>query len=402
MISDLRHRGRRQNPPFSLFVLPPSSLNHKKSESDESNNENNTTTATNNNTTSHDTKRRGQKNTSICSEAYKFQHNPPQQYHFSSSNHFIHHSSHQQKYQRSAAGILRIKHCNINKICIYMITCSICILLLNSTYSNGYGMVLQEDQDDTGDFEIQFLHDDDNDNTNTIIIKLQIPYLEFGNNDYDTNSGHTRGQFVKPIGDIIDGDDASDHVDNDELENDDNNNYYYSTEEHEEGEEHEETVQNHDTSEHDEAYDNYDHDSSSEEKYYESQEQKQENNDYYNKEYEYYDENQSLEEEGDMKSNDYDDDYINYADDTLRNYFAFDDDNIRHKQCKRTSWHRHHKPSCNMFHELDLIDVDNPMYYLASGAYRDAFRISLSGKDNVSGEGEHFVLKKGSQKKEYE
>lgn len=374
MTSDLRHRGRRKNP-FSFLGLPTSRYHHDdnlsiKSKSEDSNNEDKT-----NSTIAHVTEKRGQQYTSICTEVYKCQHNPPQQHHF----------SHQQKQRRSM--ILRKKHFNTNKICVYMITCSIFILLSNSTYSNGYGMV-QEDRDDRED-EIQLLHDDDNTN---IIIKLQIPYLEFGNND-DINPGCKR-QFVKPIGDIIY--DASDYVNNDELENNDYDNYYYSSEEYEEGE----TVQNHETSEHDADYDYYDYDSS-EENYYESQEQKQENNDYHYKEYEYYDENHSLEEEEDMKSNHYDD-YINYADDTLRNYFAFDDDNIRHKQCKRTSWHRHHKPSCNMFHELDLIDVDNPMYYLASGAYRDAFRISLFGTDNGTGEGEHFVLKKGSQKKKYE
>jgi serine/threonine protein kinase len=83
------------------------------------------------------------------------------------------------------------------------------------------------------------------------------------------------------------------------------------------------------------------------------------------------------EEEGDVKDytqrDDTVDNYYAFDDDYLRSpYASFDDDTIRdNKRCRRVSWHRFHFPNCNTFHEMDL--SCNAPVYLSYGAYRDVF-----------------------------
>jgi len=100
----------------------------------------------------------------------------------------------------------------------------------------------------------------------------------------------------------------------------------------------------------------------------------------HNKEKGYYDYDEHSIEEDIYEDVDVDD-FITYSDDVLKAYFAFDDDSVRHPQCRRTASHRHHKPSCNMFHELPL--VDSGYFYLSSGSYRDAFYSTNQQDDSV-------------------
>lgn len=69
-------------------------------------------------------------------------------------------------------------------------------------------------------------------------------------------------------------------------------------------------------------------------------------------------------------------------------YYAFDDDIVRSKHfhnedCKRTAWHKLYFPTCNNFHEIDLIKNGRK---LGSGYYRTVW--SLDGSLN-----EKYVLK---------
>ena len=75
---------------------------------------------------------------------------------------------------------------------------------------------------------------------------------------------------------------------------------------------------------------------------------------------------------------DYDDDYAVEAPQYLRDFFAFDDDEIKESNCRRVTWQTQAKPACNSLHEISLGSVDDEgteSHYLASGAYRDAFSV---------------------------
>ena len=70
----------------------------------------------------------------------------------------------------------------------------------------------------------------------------------------------------------------------------------------------------------------------------------------------------------------------------LLEYFSFDDDVNRSpkvnedgsltSRCRATSWYSQHNPTCNKLHEVPILNEDEYYgYYLASGAYRDAFSV---------------------------
>ncbi len=75
---------------------------------------------------------------------------------------------------------------------------------------------------------------------------------------------------------------------------------------------------------------------------------------------------------------DFEDDFLEDADEYLIEFFAFDDDLVREQRrdCRRTSFYRNHKPTCNKLHEATIFDPEYSSRYLASGAYRAAFSIS--------------------------
>jgi len=70
----------------------------------------------------------------------------------------------------------------------------------------------------------------------------------------------------------------------------------------------------------------------------------------------------------------------------LNEYFSFDDDVNRSpkvtedgsltSRCRPPSWYKQHNPTCNKLHEVPILNEDEYHgYYLASGAYRDAFSV---------------------------
>lgn len=74
------------------------------------------------------------------------------------------------------------------------------------------------------------------------------------------------------------------------------------------------------------------------------------------------------------------DQYYAFDDDYIRNtYQAYDDDEFKgykeKRSCRRVSWHRLNHPTCNMFHEVDFVDVEK---YISHGYYRDVFHIKKS------------------------
>ena len=76
---------------------------------------------------------------------------------------------------------------------------------------------------------------------------------------------------------------------------------------------------------------------------------------------------------------DYNDDFTLFSDQNTIEYFAFDDDGIRKSNCERVPWQTDAQPTCNLLHEISLVEnVDEEGTggrYLASGAYRDAFTV---------------------------
>ena len=72
-------------------------------------------------------------------------------------------------------------------------------------------------------------------------------------------------------------------------------------------------------------------------------------------------------------------DWTDEKDSTWEEYYAFDDDYVRgtafreihFNECRRSAIHRMYFPSCNTFHEIELMKGENR--FLGSGAYRDAF-----------------------------
>ena len=154
--------------------------------------------------------------------------------------------------------------------------------------------------------------------------------------------------------------------------------------------------------------DNYREEKQEEDEYHNEEVEEEEEKEYYSEEEEEHHSEEDKEEEGKDYHDEDSDDYIKYHDDIVKNYFAFDDDHVRHEECRRTSWHRNNQQNCNMFHEFDLIDLNNPIAYLASGSYRDAFlmisqlvptSISLGDENNTD---EEIILKFGSYERKYE
>jgi serine/threonine protein kinase len=67
-----------------------------------------------------------------------------------------------------------------------------------------------------------------------------------------------------------------------------------------------------------------------------------------------------------------------YEDESWDEYYSFDDDYQRglpfeetHKKCRRVAFHRNYFPTCNVFHEIEIMKGTNR--YLGSGAYREAY-----------------------------
>ena len=60
---------------------------------------------------------------------------------------------------------------------------------------------------------------------------------------------------------------------------------------------------------------------------------------------------------------------------TWAEYFAFDDDVVKHPVCRRPSWYYTHNPACNLVHEFDLLI--NPGEFLGYGHYREVWTIDL-------------------------
>mmetsp|Transcript_31945 Transcript_31945/g.70203 ORF Transcript_31945/g.70203 Transcript_31945/m.70203 type:complete len:592 (+) Transcript_31945:254-2029(+) len=81
-----------------------------------------------------------------------------------------------------------------------------------------------------------------------------------------------------------------------------------------------------------------------------------------------------LEDSSDSSRRESDDD--SSQSDSMDSYYAFDDDHIRHEQCRRVSWHRLHHPNCNVIHEAFMLQAAE-FRYLANGFYRDV--LSLTG-----------------------
>ena len=80
-----------------------------------------------------------------------------------------------------------------------------------------------------------------------------------------------------------------------------------------------------------------------------------------------------------------DDEKSKYVD----SYYAFDDDIVRsrhfhNEDCKRTSWHKYYFPTCNNFHEIDLLHDSSKK--LGGGYYRTVW----SSQDSLSNS---YVLK---------
>lgn len=66
-------------------------------------------------------------------------------------------------------------------------------------------------------------------------------------------------------------------------------------------------------------------------------------------------------------------DFLNGNDDWRDHYYAADDDYVRNPKCRRTSWHRLYHPTCNNFHEMDLLPLVKS--FVAHGYYRDVWGV---------------------------
>jgi hypothetical protein len=63
---------------------------------------------------------------------------------------------------------------------------------------------------------------------------------------------------------------------------------------------------------------------------------------------------------------------------TWPEYFAFDDDVVKHPFCRRPAFYYHHQPNCNKAHELGNLGVDNGGVFVGFGAFREAWSVDLS------------------------
>ena len=50
-------------------------------------------------------------------------------------------------------------------------------------------------------------------------------------------------------------------------------------------------------------------------------------------------------------------DFAHGNDDYLDSYYA-DDDHVRHPSCRRVAWHKLYNPSCNTFHEMNMMQIN--------------------------------------------
>ena len=72
-------------------------------------------------------------------------------------------------------------------------------------------------------------------------------------------------------------------------------------------------------------------------------------------------------------------DFEDENDDSIDNYYAFDDDHVRHPTCRRVTWHRMYHPNCNTFHETDMTEIS----YMNHGYYRDVWASSFDEDGEV-------------------
>ena len=62
--------------------------------------------------------------------------------------------------------------------------------------------------------------------------------------------------------------------------------------------------------------------------------------------------------------------------DSMDAYYAFDDDHVRHKRCRRVSWHRYYHPNCNVVHEAFMLEAAAGFQYIDHGFFRDVFSLT--------------------------
>ncbi len=319
--------------------------------------------------------------------------------------------------------LIRVNLSSMDRMYMCIIILSIMLLVLDHVYimfAENQSNIMSIDANDQGESALHFHYfldysktttttgfnyDNEDDGNNMgnmhssswtqggrIISSMKLPYLSKNNGTSDNKIGFKKAVLY-----------ASSALNDDVTEENENDSFDYREEHYEHDNQTEEDEPNNATDEVQVDHEYVTEDEEEEEEYESEVEEEEEEEEYESEEEEEYEseeeeeEYESEEEEEEYESveeNNHEDDYIKYEDDVLRQYFAFDDDNVRHEQCRRTAWHRNHQENCNMFHELDLMDADNPTYFLGNGSYRDAFKIQLKDED--------IVLKLGRRKNNYE